>query len=86
MYGIRKLNNFAYWCDDDVNFDLGSKKIGIDLSKLDCQVDSKLKLRCWIEDWEFSLVKKMTMLPSQIFWISTNCFVVDIYNSVTYTI
>ena len=51
IYGTGKLNKFSYWGDDDVTFDLVLEKLGVDLSELDCPVEPKRKIRCWIKDW-----------------------------------
>ena len=50
MAGTGKLNKFAYWANDDVNFYPGMEKFGVHLSKLDCPVESKLRVICCIED------------------------------------
>ena len=85
MAGTRKLNSFAYWGGDDVTFDLGLDKFGVDLRKLGIPVDPKLKFVFLIKGWEFPLVKyKMTVLLIHIFWRSTKLFFVD--TSVAYTI
>ena len=38
MAGTGKINNFAYWGNDDVTFNLGLEKFGVDFSELDCPV------------------------------------------------
>ena len=58
MAGTVNLNKFAYRGDYSLTFDLVLEKFGVDLSKLDYTVEPKRKFTCWIEDWEFSLVKK----------------------------
>ena len=39
MDGTGKLNKFAYWGDDNVTFNLGLEKFGVDLSNIDCPVE-----------------------------------------------
>ena len=43
-------NKFSYWGNDDVTFELGLDKFGVDFSNLDCRVDPKRNFLCWIKD------------------------------------
>ena len=45
MDGTVKLNKFAYWGDDDVPFEIGLEKFGVNLSDFDYRVDHKERIK-----------------------------------------
>ena len=54
-----KLNKFSYLGNYDVIFDQGLDPFCVDLSEIGFPREPRRKFRCWIEDWEFILVKKI---------------------------
>jgi hypothetical protein len=87
MAGTGNHNKFGYWGDDDVTFDLGLEKFGVDLSELRIQVEPNRKFKCWIEDWELPLMNKNDSVAEAMLLEKYKGIVFfDLDNSITYTI